>query len=85
VSVSIWAVSPGELVERAPGAVLPLNGFGVGQSFRTGHDRVVNRSHLRGQHDLDLIPRLDPFVHRKHEIEQALVNLTPRELPLLSC
>src|SRR5262249_43601552 len=52
---------PGELVERALGAVLLRDVFYVRKSPRQRHGRHMYGGHLRGQHRLGLIPRLSAF------------------------
>jgi hypothetical protein len=41
----------------------------------TAHRHHVNRHHLRHQHRLDGVPRLDALDHRDHEGEVDLVRL----------
>jgi hypothetical protein len=63
---------PGELVEGGLGAVLLRDIVDVRQASGERHRGHVDRRHLSAKHRLDLIPRLDPFDDRKHEIQPAL-------------
>src|SRR3981081_1074377 len=66
---------PGELVERTFGAVLLRYILYVRKSPSGRHGRHMYGGHLRRQHRLELIPRLNTLHDGKHEIEVVLVNL----------
>ena len=65
-----------QLVEGALCAVLLRDVFDMGEPARKGHDGVMNRSHLSGEHGLDLVARLDPFDDCEREVDAALVRLS---------
>jgi hypothetical protein len=71
----LGCIGPGELVERALGAVLLMYVLYVRKSTSEGHRRHMYCGDLRRQHRLDLIPGLNAFHNCNHEIELALVNL----------
>ncbi len=63
-----------ELVKGRLGAVLLREIVSVGEVASGRHRRVVDRAHLRRQHRLDLIARLDPLHDGEHEIRPAFVR-----------
>jgi hypothetical protein len=71
----LQGVGARQFVERALGAVLLRQDLGVAEAAREPRGRHVNGGHLRRQHRLELIPRLDAFDHGQHEIQLALVGL----------
>jgi hypothetical protein len=46
----------------------------MGEPPRVGQHQLVNSRHPGRQHRLELIPRLNAFDDRKHEVERALVS-----------
>jgi hypothetical protein len=46
----------------------------MSEPARERHGGVVNDGHLRREHQLHLVLRLQAFDHREHEIEPALVH-----------
>jgi hypothetical protein len=67
-------IGPGELIEEALGAVLLRYVLYLRKLSSGPHGRDIYGGHLRRQHRLELIPRLNTFHYRKHEIEAALVS-----------
>ncbi len=66
-----------ELVQGSLDAVLLSYRLHMSQSLRERHDGLMYGGHLRGQHDLDLISRFDPFDYGEHKIQECFVNFSP--------
>jgi hypothetical protein len=64
----------GEPAQCARGAVVPGDVVRIREVMGTPHRHHMNRNHLRHQHGLDGIPRLDALHHRNHEGEVDLVG-----------
>jgi hypothetical protein len=76
----------GEPAQGARGAVVLGEVLGIGEVMGASHRHHMNRNHLRHQHGLDGVPRLDALHHRNHEGEVDLVGFLaahagPDQLP----
>ena len=63
------------LLESPFRTVLLGNGFNFGEAAGECHARHVDGRHLGRKHCLELIPRLNTFDDRQHEIEPVLVDV----------
>ena len=56
----------------------------MGETAGEGHGGHMHRRHLRAEHGLNLVARLDASDHRQDEVELALVFIGAEVIPAIS-